>query len=196
MKTVMFSVALLLAVLTTASADQPTAVGSASWYGEAHRGKLMANGKKFDPKPSILDPFPCHSHGMVGFVKELIDEQAAGSIMLGRKEEFRLSKFESLLVTQGVVFVRKVMPILTAWPNPVPAGKAPGKTTVTWNSVDGKIYVSVNGGEEMLFAGSPRGAQEANWIEAGSQYEFRLYNAAHNELLAKVIVTRASNNHD
>ena len=49
MKTVMFSVALLLAVLTTASADQPTAVGSASWYGEAHRGKLMANGKKFDP---------------------------------------------------------------------------------------------------------------------------------------------------
>jgi rare lipoprotein A len=23
--------------------------GLASWYGEAHRGKLMANGKKFDP---------------------------------------------------------------------------------------------------------------------------------------------------
>jgi len=23
--------------------------GAASWYGEAHRGKLMANGKKFDP---------------------------------------------------------------------------------------------------------------------------------------------------
>src|SRR5947207_6783364 len=31
------------------------------------------DGKKFDPKPSTLDPFPCHSYGMVGFVKELVD---------------------------------------------------------------------------------------------------------------------------
>ena len=59
------------------------------------------DGRKFDPKPSILDPFPCHSHGMVGFVKELVDEQWAGSIALGRKEQFRWSKFESLLITQG-----------------------------------------------------------------------------------------------
>ncbi len=102
------------------------------------------DGKKFDPKPSALDPFPCHSHGMVGS------------------------------------------------PNPVPASEGPGKATITWNSVDGKIYVSVNGREEMLFAGSPRGAQEANWIEAGSHYEFRLYNAQHKELLAKVIVTKAT----
>jgi hypothetical protein len=57
------------------------------------------DGKKFDPKPSTLDPFPCHSHGMVGFIKELVDEQAAGSITLGRKEQFRLSKFGSLLIT-------------------------------------------------------------------------------------------------
>ncbi|MPN41665.1 hypothetical protein SDC9_189219 [bioreactor metagenome] len=27
----------------------PAAKGIASWYGEAHRGKLMANGKKFNP---------------------------------------------------------------------------------------------------------------------------------------------------
>lgn len=27
----------------------PPNKGIASWYGEAHRGKLMANGKKFDP---------------------------------------------------------------------------------------------------------------------------------------------------
>ena len=115
--------------------------------------------------------------------------------MLGRKKEFRLSKFESLLVTQGVVFVRKVMPILTAWPNPVPAGKGLGKTTVTWNSVDGKIYVSVNGREEILFAGSPRGSQQADWIEAGSRYEFRLYTSDHKALLAKVVVTRATSVH-
>jgi hypothetical protein len=154
------------------------------------------DGKKFDPKPSVLDPFPCHSHGMVGFVKELVDEQGAGSITLGRNEEFRLSKFEHLVVTSGVIFVTKMAPSLDAFPNPVPPAKGPGKTTITWNSVDGKIYVSVNGGEEMLFAGSPRGAQEANWIEAGPRYEFRLYNSSHKELLAKVIVTRAAPTHE
>jgi hypothetical protein len=150
------------------------------------------DGKKFDPKPSILDPFPCHSHGMVGFVKELVDEQGAGSITLGRNEEFRLSKFEHLLVTSGVVFVTKKAPSLDASPNPVPAGNGPGKTTIIWDSVDGKIYVSVNGGDEMLFAGSPRGQQEANWIEAGLSYEFRLYGSDHKHLLAKVVVTRSA----
>jgi hypothetical protein len=164
------------------------------------------DGKRFNLKPSVFSrarallpqrlrgrikvPFPCHSHGMVGFVKELVDEQAAGSIALGRKDEFRLSKFESLLITPGVVFVTKMMPTLNACPNPVPAGEGPGQTTISWNSVDGKIYVSENGRDEMLFAGSPRGAQEANWIEAGSRYEFRLYNADHTELLAKIAVTR------
>ena len=118
------------------------------------------DGKQFEPKPSTLNPFPCHSNGMVGFVKELVDEQGAGSITLGRNEEFRLSKFESLLVTSGVILVTKMAPTLSAFPNPVPSGEGPGKTTITWNSVDGKIYVSVNGGNEMLFAGSPRGAAE------------------------------------
>jgi hypothetical protein len=148
------------------------------------------DGKKFDPKPSTLDPFPCHSHGMVGFVKGLVDEQGAGSITLGRHEQFRRSKFQSLLITPGVVLVTKMAISLSASPNPVSAGEEPGKTMISWNSVDGKVYVSVNEGEERLFAGSPRGDQEANWIEAGSHYEFRLYNAGHTELLAKVIVTR------
>jgi len=48
MKTVMLSAALVL-VFTTAFANHPPTSGSASWYGEGHRGKLMANGKKFDP---------------------------------------------------------------------------------------------------------------------------------------------------
>src|SRR5712691_4368898 len=33
----------------TSLASAPPANGFASWYGEAHRGKLMANGKRFDP---------------------------------------------------------------------------------------------------------------------------------------------------
>jgi hypothetical protein len=73
----------------------------------------------------------------------------------------------------------------------VPAGDELGQTTISWKSVDGKLYVSMNGREEVLFADSPRGEQEADWINAGCRYEFRLYNSNHRELLAKVIVTRA-----
>jgi len=148
------------------------------------------DGRRFDPKPSILDPFPSHSHGMVGFVKELVDEQCAGSIAFGRGEEFRLSKFESLLFTEGVVFITKTAPSLSASPNPVPAGEGRGLTTISWKSVDGRVYVSKNGREEVLFGGSPRGSQQANWIQAGSTHEFRLYDADHKQLLAKVTVTR------
>ena len=80
------------------------------------------DGKKFDPKPSTLDPFPCHSYGMVGFVKELVDEQGAASIARNYPvAEHRASKFESVHVTPFIVFVIKVAPIITAFPNPVPA---------------------------------------------------------------------------
>ena len=44
--------ALLLGLLLgvrSAMAQSATMTGLASWYGEAHRGKLMANGEKFDP---------------------------------------------------------------------------------------------------------------------------------------------------
>jgi SAM-dependent methyltransferase len=55
-------------------------------------------------------PFPCHSYGMVGFIKELIDEQCAADI--SRKLETsvpsRRSKFESVLITPSIVFVTKV----------------------------------------------------------------------------------------
>jgi rare lipoprotein A len=36
-------------VLWAGSAIPPQKSGIASWYGEEHRGKLMANGKRFDP---------------------------------------------------------------------------------------------------------------------------------------------------
>src|SRR5438045_2474584 len=47
MKTLASSVFLLIAV--TASANLAPPVGMASWYGEEHRGRLMANGKRFNP---------------------------------------------------------------------------------------------------------------------------------------------------
>ena len=41
------TICLLTACL--ARAGTPTAKGLASWYGEEHRGRLMANGKRFNP---------------------------------------------------------------------------------------------------------------------------------------------------
>ena len=43
------AVVLLLAGIGLASASATAGRGAASWYGEEHRGKLMANGKKFNP---------------------------------------------------------------------------------------------------------------------------------------------------
>ena len=89
--------------------------------------------------------------------------------------------------------LKKRPPSFTANPNPVPAGEGPGKTTVSWDTVDGsigRIYVSVNRGQELLFADGRRSSASAHWIETGSKYEFRLYNWDHTELLANVTVTR------
>ena len=68
--------------------------------------------------------------------------------------------------------LEKRPPLLSADPNPVPAGQQSGKTTVSWDTADGsigKIYVSVNDGQEMLFADGRRGSAPAHWIETGSE---------------------------
>jgi hypothetical protein len=90
---------------------------------------------------------------------------------------------------------RRAAPTLSAFPNPVPAGKELGKTTVSWNTTDGsigKVYVSIDGGKESLFAGSRRGTAVADWIQTGSTYEFRLYDSDHTELLTSIVVRRTS----
>lgn len=169
------------------------------------------DGRRFRPRTPILVrarsllpkrlgsrlkvPFPCHSYGMVGFVKELVDEQGAASIAIGSKAGWRMSRFKDLLITPGVVVVTKAAPTLTAFPNPLPAGNGMGRTTISWNTViaaDGKVYVSVDGRGESLFASSRQGSAAANWIEAGHTYEFRLYDSDHKEILAKALVTKAT----
>lgn len=51
----------------------------------------------------------CHDYGMVGFVKQLVDEQ--GALDVTRKthsgKSMRKSKFESLSIAPGLIFVRK-----------------------------------------------------------------------------------------
>jgi rare lipoprotein A len=49
MKRKLLCVALILAAAGTTEAGVVAKQGLASWYGEAHRGKLMANGKRFNP---------------------------------------------------------------------------------------------------------------------------------------------------
>ncbi|MCW4000653.1 MAG: class I SAM-dependent methyltransferase [Candidatus Bathyarchaeota archaeon] len=66
------------------------------------------------PVPSVVygvakKDFPSHCMGMAGFVKQLVDEQAASYFTMGSKggASKRQSKFESLLVTPSIVFVKK-----------------------------------------------------------------------------------------
>jgi len=146
---------------------------------------------------SIKVPFPCHSYGMVGFIKELVDEQGAATItMQYPAAKRRASKFEGVLITQHIVFITKVRPTsLTASPNPVPFGNGRGQTRISWNTGNtdiGEVYVSIDGGKELLFAKKREGSKVAKWIDTSSTYEFRLYNSAHTELLAKVVVSRTT----
>jgi rare lipoprotein A len=48
MKPLLLALTVLFAAIR-ASANNGPADGVASWYGEDHRGRLMANGKQFDP---------------------------------------------------------------------------------------------------------------------------------------------------
>src|SRR3954449_8675925 len=49
MKTALLLALLLITGANPALAAPAAAKGQASWYGEDHRGRLMANGKKFNP---------------------------------------------------------------------------------------------------------------------------------------------------
>src|SRR5437667_12249345 len=50
MRALLLSIALFCAGVGAARASTPATAGLASWYGEEHRGKLMANGRPFDPE--------------------------------------------------------------------------------------------------------------------------------------------------
>lgn len=83
-------------------------------------------------------------------------------------------------------------PWIMATPNPVPAGRGPGRTTISWDTGDGsppEVFIAVNGGPEKLFSRDPS-HQEAVWIRRGS-YEFRLYGGTEGrKSLATVTVRR------
>ena len=59
---------------------------------------------------------------------------------------------------------------------------------------EGTCGAAVEPPDEELFAGlAKKGTQKADWIDAGSTYEFRLYEGkAHKKVLRSVTVTRIS----
>jgi hypothetical protein len=87
-------------------------------------------------------------------------------------------------------------PVLSASPNPIPAGdinELLGTTTITWDTGNGEIgdlYVKVDREPEKFMARAPSGTHEVRWIQFDSFYEFRLYSKKHSKLLAKLEVTR------
>jgi len=87
-------------------------------------------------------------------------------------------------------------PVLSATPNPVPAGdldKPVGTTTITWDTGDGALgdlYVKVDREPEKFITRAASGRNEVHWIQFDSVYEFRLYDKKRSKLLATLTVTR------
>ncbi|MBI4213240.1 MAG: hypothetical protein HY534_02945 [Chloroflexi bacterium] len=128
-----------------------------------------------------------------GGPETLFAEGSAGSlaapwIASGRSYRFRHYAGIRLL---GSVAVAAVQPLLTASPNPVTAGA----TTIDWDLRDGthgQVYVSMDGGSEVLFAQGSAGAQPAAWIQPGASYVFRLYQGTDRAVLRAELAVQSS----
>jgi ATP-binding cassette subfamily B protein len=99
--------------------------------------------------------------------------------------------YQRLYVTQaGGAQEKASFALLTASPNPIPAGDGPGTTTISWDTGDGspgQVYVSVDGAEEKLFAGGADGSREVGWIQPSKEYEFRLYAGTEQAVLLDAV---------
>jgi hypothetical protein len=81
---------------------------------------------------------------------------------------------------------------ITATPNPVPA-EAGASTTLQWeaNTPEGaEVYVSESEAPEKLVGQGSSGSLELNWIQAGTDYLFRLYNCTEPRRILDSIVVR------
>ena len=83
---------------------------------------------------------------------------------------------------------------ITATPNPLPP-EAGTRTTLQWevNATDeGEVHVSENGAPEKLVGKGRKGSVELEWIQAGTDYTFRLYNRSQPRQVLDSIVVRRS----
>lgn len=60
-------------------------------------------------KLHLRRPMRAHSYGMVGFIKQLVDEQGAHDVTWDRRtgKPNRRSKFDSMIIVPSIVFIRK-----------------------------------------------------------------------------------------
>ena len=87
-------------------------------------------------------------------------------------------------------------PVLSANPNPVPAGdpdQPVASTQISWDTGDGTtgdLYVRIDREGERFVSSAPSGVIKIDWIQFDSLYEFRLYAKKRSKLLATLTVTR------
>lgn len=64
---------------------------------------------KLRAKSPPRSPMPSHCYGMVGFIKQLVDEQGAADVTKAnlKGKAKRKSKFTNMIITPGIVFIRK-----------------------------------------------------------------------------------------
>jgi len=83
------------------------------------RSGLLSAGLGVLARIKLIDQIGTHSHsyGMVGFVKELVDEQGAADLTRARLTGTarRQSKFESMIITPGMVVLKKRSEMLARW---------------------------------------------------------------------------------
>jgi hypothetical protein len=74
--------------------------------GRSYQAEFLRAGRGAgDPRA----PWPSHTFGMVGFVKQLVDEQGAADLTRTRlaRTATRQSKFERMVITPSIVFITK-----------------------------------------------------------------------------------------
>ena len=88
-------------------------------------------------------------------------------------------------------------PSINANPNPATCAAGQGRTVITWNAGSGstaEVWLSIDDAPEILFGGESReGTQNADWIDGGRTYDFRLYQgSSHSSRLGSVQVRCSS----
>ena len=87
-------------------------------------------------------------------------------------------------------------PSITANPNPPSCAAGRGRTVIAWNAGSGsmaEVWLSIDGAPEVLFGGGSRGVKNADWIDGGFTYDFRLYQGrSHSNRLGSVQVRCSS----
>jgi len=135
---------------------------------------------------NTANPFGCVINGGFSGICMILVLGFSGSLLLSSCDTTRRQP-----VHKGTT-----QPMLSASPNPVPAGDPDqplGTTTIAWDTGNGSIgdlYVKVDRAPEKFMARGPKGTLEVRWIQFDSFYEFRLYGKKHSKRLAKLRVTR------